>query len=291
MKIVNFTSRELKLADKRWEDTFAVADTCLSLYDEGMTIEDIVTVMRKNIVDVEAGLKLAKAFPPDQRWKNIPITVYQAVAKYPDPQKMLEKAWDRKWYAHDLKQDFNKFRGEGFPVPVPARAERQTPIEIALGVDAEGMTTAKKLHAFLELRTGDYSRWVKKNIEENIFAEPNLDYSSFRINAECPDYGVRGQFARDYKLTASFAKKLAMSSRTLKGEEAREYFIRVEQNAKAFANGSLNCMSPQGGAMRPDEAACLILETADRFKNHLTKTCLERMVTTALELKGTKQIG
>ncbi len=28
--------------------------------------------------------------------------------------------------------------------------EKQTPIEIALGVDAQGMTTAKRLYAFLE---------------------------------------------------------------------------------------------------------------------------------------------
>lgn len=43
-------------------------------------------------------------------------------------------------------------------MPVPAKAERKTPIEVDLGVDEEGMTTAKKLYVFLELRAGDYSR-------------------------------------------------------------------------------------------------------------------------------------
>lgn len=34
----------------------------------------------------------------------------------------------------------------------------QTPIEIALGIDEEGMTTARKLYAFLELDSSNYSR-------------------------------------------------------------------------------------------------------------------------------------
>ena len=32
----------------------------------------------------------------------------------------------------------------------------QTPIEIALGVDENGMTTARKLYEFLELRKADF---------------------------------------------------------------------------------------------------------------------------------------
>lgn len=34
----------------------------------------------------------------------------------------------------------------------------QTPIEIALGIDEEGMTTARKLYSFLELRKADFAR-------------------------------------------------------------------------------------------------------------------------------------
>ena len=37
----------------------------------------------------------------------------------------------------------------------------QTPIEIALGVDENGMTTAKKLYEFLELNPSNYSKWIK----------------------------------------------------------------------------------------------------------------------------------
>lgn len=46
----------------------------------------------------------------------------------------------------------------------------QTPIEIALGVDENGMTTAKKLYEFLEMDKSHYSRWVKANIVDNEFA-------------------------------------------------------------------------------------------------------------------------
>lgn len=282
------TTEEYKLAEKRWEDTFAVADACLSLYDEGMTIEDIAVVMRKNIGDVMTSLKLVQAFPPGQRCKSVPITVYLAVSRYPDPQSMLKKAWDKRWYASDLNRDFNKFKGAEFPVSAQARAERQTPIEIALGIDAEGMTTAKRLYAFLELHPAHYSKWVRKNIEENVFAEYGEDYKVFTLECENP---LGGRPTRDYKLTASFAKKLTMSSQTPRGEQARDYFIRVEQNAKAFANGTFNCLTPQYGAMRPDEAAQLILETAGKFKDHLSKVCVENMVRTALELQGIKQVN
>lgn len=37
----------------------------------------------------------------------------------------------------------------------------QTPIEIALGIDEEGMTTARKLYTFLELAPQNFARWCK----------------------------------------------------------------------------------------------------------------------------------
>ena len=52
----------------------------------------------------------------------------------------------------------------------------QTPIEIALGIDENGMTTAKKLYEFLELNPAHYARWCRTNITENEFADENMDY-------------------------------------------------------------------------------------------------------------------
>lgn len=108
----------------------------------------------------------------------------------------------------------------------------QTPIEIALGVDENGMTTAKKLYEFLELDSRNYSRWCKSNITENEFAEENVDY--FHSSLMKSEQG-RGNFAEDYKLTAHFAKKLSMKGNGTKAEQARNYFTTVEEKAKEMA--------------------------------------------------------
>lgn len=102
----------------------------------------------------------------------------------------------------------------------------QTPIEIALGVDENGMTMVKKLFDFLGMSRNNYSRWYKTNITDNEFAEENIDYFPFLTNEECG-----GQASLDSKITARFAKKLSMLQKNDRGEEAREYFTRVEDYA------------------------------------------------------------
>lgn len=99
----------------------------------------------------------------------------------------------------------------------------QTPIEIALGIDEQGMTTARKLYEFLEMDSKNYSRWYKQNIENNSFAMENEDYFPFVINEE---WG--GRASKDAKLTSDFAKKLSMTAKNEKGEQARDYFVTVE---------------------------------------------------------------
>lgn len=107
--------------------------------------------------------------------------------------------------------------------------EFQTPIEIALGVDSDGMTTAKKLYEFLELEPKNYSRWCKTNIVQNEFAEENVDYWAFVVNDE---RNFNPNPTTDYKLTAHFAKKLSVKGNSARAEEAREYFTRLEEKAK-----------------------------------------------------------
>lgn len=109
----------------------------------------------------------------------------------------------------------------------------QTPIEIALGVDDEGMTTARKLYEFLELDKSHYGRWAKSNITDNVFAVENEDYWRFAINGETP---TGGKIEReDYKLTSHFAKRLCMQGKSIKGEQARQYFIGTEAALKKVA--------------------------------------------------------
>ena len=106
----------------------------------------------------------------------------------------------------------------------------QTPIEIELGIDENGMTTARKLYEFLEMDKSHYSRWYKQNIIDNAFAAENEDYFPFAINGECG-----GQASKDAKLTADFAKKLSMTAKNEKGEEARNYFVTIENKSKEAA--------------------------------------------------------
>ena len=117
------------------------------------------------------------------------------------------------------------------------QAKMQTPIEIALGVDENGMTTARALYDFLELAQGQFSRWAKNNIESNEFYEENKDWWGFDIVSN-------GNNCKDYRLTTDFAKHLSMESHSSKGKIARQYFIKVEDKAKEMAINRAQ-LSPQ----------------------------------------------
>ncbi len=108
----------------------------------------------------------------------------------------------------------------------------QTPIEIALGIDDDGCTTAKNLYEFLGMDSKNYARWCKSNIVENEFATENEDFFPFVINEE---RNFNPKPTTDYRLTAHFAKKLCMKATGEKGEQAREYFTRLEEKAKQLA--------------------------------------------------------
>lgn len=105
---------------------------------------------------------------------------------------------------------------------------KQTPIEIALQIDENGMTTASNLYSFLELEPKNFSRWCNTNIKNNKFALENEDYFSFVIEEE----RFNPKPKTDYKLTSEFAKKLSMTGNSERHEEARRYFIACEQGLK-----------------------------------------------------------
>jgi anti-repressor protein len=116
-----------------------------------------------------------------------------------------------------------------------------TPIEIMLGVDEQGRTTAKKLYEFLGMTLQHYSEWANKNIVNNQFAIKNEDYEVLPLERENPQGGRPSQ---DYKLSASFAKKLAMGTHNERGEQAKNYFIAIEDKLKEKAL-DMSKLSPQ----------------------------------------------
>lgn len=150
-------------------------------------------------------------------------------------------------------------------------ASNQTPIEIALGIDEEGMTTARKLYAFLEMDSKNYSRWCKRNITENEFAEENVDY--FYSSLMKSEQG-RGNFAEDYKLSASFAKKLSMQSKTAKGEQARQYFLKVEDKLKETVSRTVP-MSPLEQLQLQAQAILQVNEKVDALDKELERFKLD----------------
>ena len=171
-----------------------------------------------------------------------------------------------------------------------------SPIEVALGIDENGMTTARRLYDYLELRAGDFSRWCKRNITDNEFAEENIDYWVFRIDAENP---VVGRPTQDFKLSASFAKKLSMMLKSERGEEARQYFVKVEDGMKEMAVRFQN-MSPELRAVlvvdqrvtQIEEKADTLRQEFETFKNDMPILGVEEsVITTAVKHKGVECLG
>lgn len=108
---------------------------------------------------------------------------------------------------------------------------QQTPIEIALKIDENGMTTASSMHAFLELHPSNFPKWCKRNIEKNSFVTENIDYFKFVVQYESVN-NIKPKIRTDYKITLDFAKKLSMIGNSEKHKQARQYFIACEQGLK-----------------------------------------------------------
>lgn len=171
----------------------------------------------------------------------------------------------------------------------------QTPIEIALGIDEEGMTTSRKLYAFLEMDSKNYSRWCKRNIIENEFAEENVDY--FYSSLMKSEQG-RGNFAEDYKLSASFAKKLSMQSKTVKGEQARQYFLKVEDKLKETVRRAIPMTIPEQiqllaqGNVELNQRVDTLDKKLERLEYDLPVLPIEAdRITEAVKKKGTSVLG
>lgn len=94
----------------------------------------------------------------------------------------------------------------------------------------EGSTiSARDLYQFLELDKSNWKRWYTKNILKNPYAIEGEDWKGFVMM-------TNGNETMDFSITLNFAKKLAMLSRSKKGEEAREYFLECEKTLSELKN-------------------------------------------------------
>lgn len=172
----------------------------------------------------------------------------------------------------------------------------QTPIEIALGIDENGMATARKLYEFLGLNSKNYSHWCKRNITENEFATENEDYWAF-VPKDEREFNPKP--TTDYRLTASFAKKLSMMAKSEKGEQARKYFVKVEDGMKELAVRFQN-MSPELRAVLVvDQRVTRVEEKADTLEDRFNKleadmpvfTIDAKNIQNAVKKKGVEILG
>lgn len=99
------------------------------------------------------------------------------------------------------------------------------------------VVSARELYLELGLANGQFSRWSKANILDNPFAVENEDWVGFDIDVE-------GNKVPDYALVISFAKKIAMMSKTEKGNTVRDYFLECEKRSEEFNTPSYQIEDP-----------------------------------------------
>lgn len=144
----------------------------------------------------------------------------------------------------------------------------KTPIEIALGIDENGYTTARALYDFLDMPKQNFARWAKKNIEENEYFEENVDWWGFFTMKN-------GNECKDYRLTTDFAKHLSMESHSAKGKIARQYFLKVETKLKEAVKQSIAPMTPLEQLQLQAQAILQVNEKVDVLDKKLERLELD----------------
>lgn len=103
----------------------------------------------------------------------------------------------------------------------------KTPIEVALEVDSDGWTTAKKLYDWLGLDPTNYSKWINERILNN----PYVDEMEFSyLGTKTSEKG--GRPTEDYAISGDLAKMIAISSKSEKGIAVRKYYNKLEDALK-----------------------------------------------------------
>lgn len=96
---------------------------------------------------------------------------------------------------------------------------------------ASQMVDARVLHEFLESHQ-DFSDWIKNRIRKYGFVK-EVDYLLHKIMEQVPHMaGLRTRSVTQYHLSLDMAKELAMVERTVKGRQARRYFLDCERQLR-----------------------------------------------------------
>lgn len=107
------------------------------------------------------------------------------------------------------------------------------------------LVDARLLHAFLGVRR-DFSTWIKDRVDEYGF-ELNQDYL---LIAAPPIRGAGNRGKRtEYFLSLDMAKELAMVERTLRGRQARRYFLDCERQLRHLQEAQGSALTAQAVAL------------------------------------------
>lgn len=100
-----------------------------------------------------------------------------------------------------------------------------------IAADEVKTVNARHLHEFLEIGK-DFSTWIKDRVQQFSFIQ-NVD---FVVVTESGENSIGGRPMKDYMITLDMAKELSMVERSVKGKEARQYFIGCEKLLLEQAN-------------------------------------------------------
>ncbi len=146
--------------------------------------------------------------------------------------------------------------------------------------------SARELYEFLGLDKSQWSRWYKKNIEEDTYFVSGTDYITLDIMSN-------GNPTKDFQLTIEMAKEIAMLQRNEKGKQARQYFIQLEKDwnspekvmarALRIADEKIKVLSAANAALTVDNT--IMKPKAEYFDELVDRNLLTSFRETAKQLE------
>lgn len=164
--------------------------------------------------------------------------------------------------------------------------------------DGKQIVSARELYLLLGHDPSNYARWSKSNIVENPYAIENEDWVAVVMGDELENQNVNP--TKDYAISITMAKKIAMMSKTEKGNLIRDYFIECEKQAKTNAIQLPNFSNPAEAARswaleyEAKQQALLEAKKANDHVQRLThdsKTYTTSEIAKELNLKSANQLN
>jgi len=129
--------------------------------------------------------------------------------------------------------------------------------ESKIGSEFVNSVDARELHLFLESKQ-QFADWISAKVLDNPFFEEGIDYAL--LQNVMKQTGRGGHNKKDYVLTQDTAKKVSMAEQTVKGNEARDYFLECERVSRRV----------KAPAQIPETVQCQLMgaETIARMLNY-----------------------